>query len=355
MRTYFAVLILSALATFALTPVARWLALYLGAIDLPSERKIHRGAMPRLGGLAVVGGFCFPWVAFYVVNNRVTRTFQDYETLFTVLLVGASAMLVLGIYDDLRGVKASTKFVVQLVIALFLYYGGYRITALTNPFGQSLQLSPLLALPVSVLWIVGITNALNLLDGIDGLAAGVTACISLSLALIDILSGNVIVALLTLCLAGACLGFLPFNFSPARIFLGDSGSLFIGVVLACIGMMSFFKAATATFIIVPLFVFGLPLYDTMTVMLGRARRGQPIFQADKSHVHHRLLALGLNHRQAAYFLYTIKVLLGAGAVLFSLQQSVPMLLGGGALVLAVALVIWLAWRITFRRTSFNNK
>jgi UDP-GlcNAc:undecaprenyl-phosphate GlcNAc-1-phosphate transferase len=354
MRTYFSILILSALATFVLTPLARWLAVRLGAIDLPNERKIHHGAMPRLGGLAVVGGFCFPWVAFYVVDNRVTRTFQDYETLFAVLIVGATAMLALGMYDDLRGAKASTKFLVQLLIALFLYGGGYRITTLTNPFGQSLQLG-WLALPISVLWIVGITNALNLLDGIDGLAAGVTACISLSLALINILSGNVFVALLTLCLAGACLGFLPFNFSPARIFLGDSGSLFIGVVLACIGMVSLFKAATATLIIVPMFVFGLPLFDTMTVIVGRARRGQPIFQADKSHVHHRLLALGLNHRQAAYLLYTVKGLLGAVAVLFSLQQSVPMLLAGCALVLAVALVIWLAWRMTFRKASFNDK
>lgn len=354
MRTYFSILILSALATFALTPAARWLAFRLGAIDLPNERKIHHGAMPRLGGLAVLAGFCFPWIAFYVVDNQVTRTFQDYETLFAVLIVGATAMLALGAYDDLRGARASTKFMFQLLIALFLYFGGYRITTLTNPFGHSLQLG-WLSLPVSVLWIVGITNALNLLDGIDGLVAGVTACISLSLALINILAGNVFVALLTLCLAGACLGFLPYNFSPARIFLGDSGSLLIGVVLACIGVISLFKAATATLIIVPLFVFGLPLYDTMTVMLGRARRGQSIFQADKSHIHHRLLALGLNHRQAAYFLYAIKVLLGGVAVLFSLQQSVPMLLAGGALVLAVALVIWLAWRMTLRKTSFNSK
>ena len=354
MRTYFATLILSALATFVLTPVARWLAFRFGAIDLPNERKIHRTAMPRLGGLAVFGGFCFPWIAFYLLDNRVTRTFQNYETLSAVLMVGATAMLALGVYDDRYGARASSKFLIQSLIALFLYFGGYRITTLTNPFGPSLQLG-WLALPASVLWIVGITNALNLLDGIDGLVPGVTACIALSLALINILAGNVFVALLTLCLTGACLGFLPFNFSPARIFLGDSGSLFIGVVLACIGVVSLFKAATATLIVVPLFIFGLPLFDTMTVMLGRARRGQSIFEADKSHVHHRLLALGLNHRQAAYLLYAIKLLLGAIAVLFSLQQSVPMMLAGSALVLAAALVIWLAWRLTFGKASVDNK
>jgi UDP-GlcNAc:undecaprenyl-phosphate GlcNAc-1-phosphate transferase len=354
MRTYFAILILSSLATFGLTPVARWAALRLGAIDLPDERKVHEGAMPRLGGLAVMGGFCFPWVAFYVLDNRVSQIFQEYETLFAVLMGGALAMLALGVYDDLRGARPSAKFLIQLMIALFLYFGGYRITTLTNPFGHSLELG-WLGLPISILWLVGLTNALNLLDGIDGLAAGVTACIALCLALINILAGNVIVALLTLCLAGACLGFLPYNFSPARIFLGDSGSLFIGIILACIGVISLFKAATATLIIVPLFVFGLPLYDTMTVMVGRIRRGQSVFKADKSHVHHRLLALGLNHRQAAYFLYTVKVLLGAGAILFSLQQSVPMIIGGGALVLAVTLIIWVAWRVTFRKRFHDDE
>jgi len=149
----------------------------------------------------------------------------------TVLLLGGTAMLGLGIYDDVKGIAPWQKLFFQLLIAVGLYFGGFQIVRLSNPFGDLWELG-WLSLPVSVLWIVGLTNAINLLDGIDGLVTGITACISLALALMNIMGNNTMVALLTLCLAGACLGFLPYNFSPARIFLGDSGSLFIGLILA---------------------------------------------------------------------------------------------------------------------------
>jgi UDP-GlcNAc:undecaprenyl-phosphate GlcNAc-1-phosphate transferase len=217
-------------------------------MDLPAERKIHKAPIPRWGGLAVFGGFCLPWIGFYIVENRVTTIFQDYEKLFLALMLGAVAMLALGAYDDVKGLKAMPKFIVQILAAVGLYYGGYRITALSIPFDSSVALG-WLALPASVLWMVSITNAMNLLDGIDGLVAGVAACIALALAVIHILAGQVLVAVLTICLAGACLGFLPHNFSPARIFLGDSGSLLVGWMLAGIAMLSLFKAATATFML----------------------------------------------------------------------------------------------------------
>jgi len=221
MKTYVAILVISALATFGFTPLVRWLAFRLGAMDLPGERKVHREPMPRLGGLAVFIGFCSPWAGFYLLDNVVTETFQNYEKLFAALMLGAAAMLALGVWDDLKGLNAVQKLAVQILTAVGLYAAGFQITVLSNPFGNPIQLG-FWSLPVSVLWIIGITNAINLLDGIDGLATGVTACIALSLALINILANHIIVALLTLCLAGACLGFLPHNFSPARIFLGDS-------------------------------------------------------------------------------------------------------------------------------------
>jgi UDP-GlcNAc:undecaprenyl-phosphate/decaprenyl-phosphate GlcNAc-1-phosphate transferase len=342
-RTYFAILVLSMAAAFLCTPWVRRLAFGWGAVDFPNARKIHQVPMPRLGGLAVYFGFWFPWIWFYLVNNRVTATFKDYEKMSLALCLGATAMMLVGMWDDLRGLRAMKKLAAQVAIAVGLYCADFRIVRLSNPFGPAWELG-WWSLPVSVLWMVGITNAINLLDGIDGLAAGVTACIALALALINILAGHIVVALLTLCLAGACLGFLPFNFSPAWIFLGDSGSLFIGLVLACIGILSLFKAATATFVLVPLILFGLPLFDTLSVAVGRLLRGVPMFQADKSHVHHRLLRLGLNQRQAAYSLYGVTLALGSVAILLSLQQSPDTLILGGVLVLSLAVAVWRAWR-----------
>ncbi len=347
MRTYFAVLILSAVATFIMTPFVRRLAFLVGAVDQPSARKIHLTPMPRLGGLAVFGGFCFPWLSFYLVNNSIALTFHNYEKLFACLSLAALAMLALGMYDDIWGANAVKKFTVQVAIAVGLYLADFQITKLSNPFGHSFELG-WLSLPVSVLWIVGITNAMNLLDGIDGLATGVTTCIALSLAAINIMAGNVIVALLTLCLAGACLGFLPYNFAPARIFLGDSGSLLLGLLLACIGMYSLFKGATATLMIVPLVLFGLPVFDTAQVIWGRLRRGVPLFQADTSHIHHRLLRKGWNQKQIAYYFYALTVILGGLAISFQLAQSPRGWAVLFLLSLALTGCIWMAWRLRVR-------
>ena len=342
-KTYAATVVLAALAAYFLTPVARRLALRWGAVDLPSPRKVHAQPTPRLGGLAVFAGFCFPWTGFYLLDNRVTLTFQSYDRLFAALLLGAGAMLALGVYDDLKGLTPLRKLAVQVVVATGLYLLGYRIVVLSIPFDGALELGGW-SLPVSVLWMVGETNAINLLDGIDGLATGVTACIALALALINILAGNIVVALLTLCLAGACLGFLPHNFSPARIFLGDSGSLSLGMILAGIGIISLFKAATATLLAVPLILFGLPLFDTASVVVGRAWRGAPLLKADKTHVHHRLLALGWTQKQAAYLLYSISAASGLLAITLSLGETPWPVAVTGVVVLTFALFAWRAAR-----------
>lgn len=345
MKTYFTILLVSALAAFLLTPLVRRLAFAIGALDVPDSRKIHREPMPRLGGVAVFLGFAAPWLLLYLLDNRVAQVFRQHEMLFLALLAGGLAMLLLGAADDMRPVRAVHKLLAQGVVAAGLYFAGFRITELSVPFGAPLALG-WLALPVSVLWIVALTNAVNLLDGIDGLVAGVTAIIALSLALINLLTGNILVALLTFGLAGAALGFLPYNFSPARIFLGDSGSLFVGLMMACIGTLSLFKATTATFILAPLVLFGLPLFDTTSVVFGRLRRGQHIFKPDKTHVHHRLLGLGLTQRQAAILLYVITALLGFSAVVLSWRANAATFLAVAALAAAVfgMLGTW-TWRI----------
>ena len=336
--------ILSALGAWFATPWVRRLAWRYGVLDQPGDRKIHTAPMARLGGLAVFIGFCLPWLGFLLLKNRVAGIFAEYWEMFWALLAGGLAMLLLGIYDDLKGLKATPKFIVQTAVAVTLYYAGFKITRLTNPFGPAIELE-WLSLPISVLWMVGITNAINLLDGIDGLATGVTACIAMSLALINIVYGNVIVALLTLALAGACFGFLPFNSSPARIFLGDTGSLFMGLMLACIGILSLFKAATATFILVPVLIFGVPLFDTAAVMLGRLVRRRPLFEGDKTHVHHRLLRAGMTHKEAAFYLYAVTLLLAGVAIFISFNQSAEGVWYFGTLGLLVGTGGWLAWRL----------
>jgi UDP-GlcNAc:undecaprenyl-phosphate GlcNAc-1-phosphate transferase len=326
-RTYLVMLVVSAAGSYLFTPLAKALAARWGAVDLPNPRKIHKTPMPRLGGVAVFLGFCLPWAGMYLVDNFVTSYFREYEKLFAALLGAAAAMLGLGIYDDCKGADATKKFLVQTAVAVLLYFAGFRIDEVTNPFGDHPIQLGWFGLPLTVLWIVGVTNSINLLDGIDGLVSGVTFLIAVSLAIINALHGNVLLALLTVCLAGACIGFLPHNHFPARIFLGDSGSLTIGIVLACVGVISLFRngttsAAANPVISVPLILFGLPLFDTARVMVVRLLRGVSMFSPDKNHVHHRLLALGLSQKHAAWVLYFVTAgLCAAGVLISSLSDS----------------------------------
>jgi UDP-GlcNAc:undecaprenyl-phosphate/decaprenyl-phosphate GlcNAc-1-phosphate transferase len=355
MKTFFGIFFVATVAAFFATPWARRLAKRLGALDIPSERKVHSRVTPRLGGVAVFFGFCMPLVAFYLIENRVTTIFLNYETPTFALLGAGLMMLALGIYDDCKGADARKKFTVQIIAATFLYYfGNFRIDILSNPFGAPIQLG-WFSLPISILWIVMITNAINLLDGIDGLVAGVTGTIALSLGIINVIYGNIFISVLTFCLSGACFGFLPHNFAPARIFLGDSGSLFIGITLAGISMYSLFKERTATLLLVPVFIFGLPLFDTVSVMIGRLISGKPLFEADKTHIHHRLLELGLTVRQAAFFLYALTALLSALSIASILDNEA---LQAGAAFCLVLATGWLVWKMRVarqKRWSPSNK
>ncbi len=344
MKTYFATLILSAIVTFLVTPFVRRLAFRYGAVDEPSERKVHRGIIPRLGGLGIYLGVLMPIPLIFLLDNEIAANLSQKAHLLVALFLGATIILGLGIYDDFKEAKPSLKLVFQMGVALLLYFAGFEIRSLNIPGGSEVELPFVLGLMLTCLWIVGITNAINLLDGIDGLVTGVTGFISLALALINIVTvHDKFIAILTLALAGACIGFLPYNFSPARIFLGDSGSLLIGVFLACIGVESLFKTSTENsgLLIIPMILFGLPLFDTTSVMITRARKGRSIFQADKSHVHHRLLQKGLSQKQASYLLYTVSATLSFIAVLFTWKQTPEIIMGGICVVIAV--VCWLIW------------
>lgn len=353
MRTYFSMLLMSAIVSFLMTPLAQRIAFRLGAVDRPDPRKIHRTPTARLGGLAVFAGFAAPWAGLYFVDNRVAGVFQQNQFLFATLFLCALVMFLIGAIDDVFGLSAGRKLGVQIVVAVAMYYGGFRITTLSNPLGGVWQLG-WLSLPFTVLWIVGLTNATNLLDGMDGLVAGVAAVLALSLSMINIIGGNPVVALMTFALAGAALGFLPYNFTPARIFLGDSGSLFLGIVMAGISTLSLFKTATATLIFVPFLLFGLPLFDTVQVVIGRLRRGQHPFSPDKTHVHHQLLDLGLDQSQATALLYGVTLLLGVASIILSWRLENVVFVAVVSVVTLVVVAILLGVRHARRSRTENH-
>ncbi len=354
-KTYLVMFFVSVLGSLALTPSTIRLALKLGAVDIPNARKIHARPIPRMAGPAILAGFCLPWAGLYLLDNPVSATFMDFERRFLAMILAATGMLALGIYDDIRGANAGKKFLAQFLTAIGLWFAGFKIDDLTNPWGAPLDLG-WLSLPVSVLWIVGITNALNLLDGIDGLLAGVTAVIAVALAVINALNHNPLIASLTFCLAGTCVGFLPYNRHPARTFLGDSGSLTLGMLLACTSILSFFSAGRQTassVITIPLILFALPVFDTLRVMVKRALRGVSMFEADRNHVHHRLLSMGMSQRQAAWTLYLVAAgTAGLGVVLTRLETDDQVI--GSVLLASLSAGVYMLWKLRLRDRWTGN-
>jgi UDP-GlcNAc:undecaprenyl-phosphate GlcNAc-1-phosphate transferase len=337
-KTYWVILILSGVATLVLTPLVIHLARRFGALDQPGARKVHRQPMPLLGGLAVAAGMWLPIAALCFYDNRVSKILLERWELIIPVLCSSLVMLGLGVIDDLRGLNARIKFMVQLPVALVLVMSGLRFENLTLPGLGAITLAGLGPV-ITVAWIVGITNAVNLVDGIDGLAAGVALFAAAASALIAIMNDNVLGAVLMTAMAGACLGFLPFNFNPARIFLGDTGSLFLGMTLAVSSIVTQQKGALAASLLIPVLVLGFPIVDTLLAMARRVVRGKSMFSGDAGHIHHRLLAKGMSHRQAALTIYIICILCGLVALLTVMQNNLGMAIGfaGMFFVLYVAL------------------
>jgi len=341
MRTYLATFVLSLLGAAALTPAVRHLAHSIGAIDRAlSSRRIHSGPIPRLGGVAIVLAFYLPVVGLLLFDNLIAQAFKADRHLVVGLLVGGLAVALLGVYDDVRGADARKKFAVQFLVAGLMYWLGFRIQDVSLPFGGQLSLG-YLGLPVTLLWIVGIVNAMNLIDGLDGLAGGVAFFAVVTAFAVAFQRQQVLLIVFTAALAGAILGFLIYNFNPATIFMGDTGSMFLGFVLAVTSIRTNQKSATTVAILVPMVALGLPIMDTALAMIRRLVRGQSPFTADKDHIHHRLLRRGLTHRGATLALYGVSVLLGVTAFALTVTRGAQtaILLG----VLAVAVAVFVRW------------
>lgn len=299
------------LAAFATTPLAVKIAYRVGAVDVPKDgRRMHKKPIPRLGGIAIVFGFMLSVICF-------CRLPWEYVG----ILLGGIIIMFMGAIDDCNPLPALLKFGIQIIAALIPVLFGVKIEFFSsfNLFNDTpLWVLGGLSVPITIFWIVALTNAMNLIDGLDGLAAGVACISSLCLLVVSLMLSETHVALFTACLAGACFGFLPYNFNPAKIFMGDSGSTFLGYVLACISIEGMLKGATTVIsIAVPLVVLALPLLDTATAIIRRMINHKPIMQPDRGHLHHKLIDRGFSQKQAVLTLYSISAILGAFAIIMS--------------------------------------
>ena len=306
MKSYFLLFTLSLLLALALTPLVRRWATQWGAVDLPDEvRRIHAKPTPRLGGLAIflASIATLAWVPW--LNNILSQDMRSRWSGLALLIAPALLVFLLGALDDFRGLNALIKISVEILAALLLYTSGFGIHSISVPFGGSWEFPLWLNFPLTALWVVGVTNAFNLIDGIDGLAAGASIFALLSLFITSLMSGHTDICVVSIILIGAVMGFLRYNFNPASIFLGDSGALFLGFMCAALSLISAQKSSTIIAVAIPLVSFGFPITEAGLSVIRRFLSGAPIFQGDRRHIHHMLLQRGLNQRQVAILLYGV--------------------------------------------------
>lgn len=335
--TIIAAFAVAAVLSYFFTPPVKNFAHKVGAIDVPKDaRRMHKKPIPRLGGLAIYGGFLCSILVFGQLD----------ETMLCVLL-GAAIIVALGIFDDVLALGAKLKFVVQIVAAAIpVCIGDLQIGLFTNlnPLSDTpfVHLG-ILAVPATIIWIVGITNAVNLIDGLDGLAVGVSSIAAITMLAVALLTGNMPIAITMAALAGACIGFMPYNLNPAKIFMGDTGSTFLGYMLATVSIMGLFKFYAVISFAVPFLILGLPIFDTANAIIRRVAAGRSPMSPDRGHVHHKLIDMGFNQKQAVAILYAISATLGLTAVVLTSSgevKAIVLLLAVLAAILVGACIIY---------------
>ena len=320
--------------SFVATPLVKSFAMQVGAIDIPDEqRHLHSHPIPRMGGLAIFVGFLLAVLLFADITVQIRG-----------ILLGAILIVVIGAIDDVLNLNAWLKFGIQIIAAVIAVLHGVIINVVTNPLTmtniQAVTIG-VLAVPVTVLWIVGVTNSVNLIDGLDGLACGVSTIASMSMLVVSIITpySNLSTCILLAALCGACLGFIPYNLNPAKIFMGDTGALLLGYILATVSVIGMFKFYAIVTFIVPVLALAIPLFDTTFAFIRRAAHGQSPFHADRGHLHHRLLDMGLSQKQAVAVLYALSAILGLAAVVLNSAGYMRHILAIVAFVIAVC--VWL--------------
>ena len=319
-------LLVALVVSFLMTPVVKTFAYKVGAIDVPKDnRRMHKVPIPRLGGLAIFIGFMASLLLFAEINTEMKS-----------ILLGAVIIVVLGVVDDIMALPAMLKFVVQIAAALIPALNGVQILAFSNPniFSESLYwVLGGLSVPFTVLWIVAITNAVNLIDGLDGLANGVSAISATTMLVIALVGGETQVSIVLAALVGACVGFMPYNMNPAKMFMGDTGATFLGFILATMSIQGLFKYYAVVSFVVPFLILGLPIFDTGFAIVRRLLKGQSPLQADRGHVHHRLIDLGFDQKQSVAILYAFSALMGLTAVILARTNESKLI------ILAIAVLV----------------
>ena len=338
-------LLCAMLVSFLLSPVVKSFAYKLGAIDVPKDaRRMHKKPTPRLGGLAIFLGFLLSVLVFV----------RPFDTHLRGIMLGSVIIVVLGVVDDISPLRAWFKFLVQIVAALVAVFHGVVVQTLSNPNVFSSEPYWNLgwaSIPITVLWIVGITNSVNLIDGLDGLACGVSTISAGTMLVIALLVSEGQTALIMAALVGACVGFMPFNKNPAQMFMGDTGSTFLGYILATVSIQGLFKYYAIISFAVPFLVLGLPMFDTAFAIVRRVAHGQNPMSPDRGHIHHRLIDMGLNQKQAVAALYVMSSILGLSAVVLTTGGAMRAMM----FLFAVAVVGFLAARVIFPREIAETK
>ena len=297
-----------------LTPVVLRFARRLSLYDRPDGvRKIHQEQIPRIGGIAIAAGFCGPILGLLFFGNFFANQLAKEPTKLMAFLIGGLSILTLGLYDDLKGVGAWGKLTIQVAVGTMLWWCGMSFDQISI-LDYNIQFG-IMSWPLTVLWLAGLVNAMNLIDGLDGLAAGVAFFAGFSLFTVALMDNELMLALFAACIAGSVLGFLLYNFNPALIFMGDSGSMTIGYIFAACSLWNASKRSTALSLLLPMLALGLPIFDTLFAFARRALTGRSPFHSDRGHVHHRLIDAGLSHRQTVLSLYLLCGLLTAATVL----------------------------------------
>lgn len=332
MYRYVVIFLAASAISFLITPFVIKLAFKIKAVDIPKdERRIHNKPMPRMGGLAIYIAFLICCLYYLKLDKQVIG-----------IILGGTLILLMGIIDDVKQLKALPKLLVQIIAAVILILCGVTVKSISIPFvpfDGSVYIN-FLGIPLTILWVVGITNAINLIDGLDGLACGLCLISTLTLFGVSIISGRYTSVYLTLMLSGACFGFLPYNFNPAKIFIGDTGSQFLGFILSAISLQGAIKSAAAVVVAVPILALGLPIYDTLFAIVRRKMNNRPIMEADRGHLHHRLLDLGLSQKKVVLIMYLISALLGAAsivAMIVSAKNSFALLVVVCAIIIAIGI------------------
>ena len=319
-----------------LTPVVISFARRAGALDAPDARKVHVRPIPRIGGIGIYAAF----MVSVLVQMSISDLSPELMTSLWGLLAGGTIIVAIGIIDDYRDLPAKVKLLGQIFAACVLVIGfDVRIDVITDPLGDFIYLE-YFAIPATIFWVVGLTNTVNLIDGLDGLAAGVSSIAAVTIFLVAIEEGIPFVAMITAALAGAAIGFLYYNFNPARIFMGDTGSMFLGFMLAGISVIGAVKSAATIALIVPILALGLPILDTTFAIVRRARNHRPIFKPDKGHLHHRLLAHGFTQKQAVLLMYVVSALFGLCALALTAVSTQAALL----IIIIVAAAVFIGAR-----------